>query len=188
MLCQPGNMSDANGSWLFRKRRVRQYARHGYAYSWLRAHYSQVAAALKSGEQSWPSVAEAMTRDGVRSRSGGKLTPNAAVKVWRRVSRDVETAAATNAAAVPKRKYPSRMSADWRPGVVPAPAPPPSLPPPPPPSPPRPSSASAPIAGRFMDPEGLPPEAQQMLAELEEQFRRADRYLGPRPTGKGNNG
>jgi hypothetical protein len=39
-----------------------------------------------------------------------------------------------------------------------------------------------------MDPEGLPPEAQQMLAELEEQFRRADRYLGPRPTGKGNNG
>ena len=84
------------------------------------------------------------------------------------------------------------MSVDWRPEVV-------SQPPaksaqdiiviPPPPSKPAASSPSAPIAGRFMDPEGLPPEARQMLVELEEQFRRADRYLGPPPTRrKDNNG
>ena len=189
MLREPSAMSDANRySRLFRKRRVLQYARHGYAYSWLRANYNQVTAVLTSGEQSWPSVAEAMARDGVRSRSGGKLTPNAAVKVWRRVSRDVEAAAAAAAAAVPKRKYRSQMLADWRPGLVPAPASPPSLPPPPPPSPPPPSSPSAPIAGRFMDPEGLPPSARQMLVELEEQFRRADRYLGPPPRRKDSNG
>ena len=112
-------MSDADSSKRFRKRRVRQFARRGYVYSWLRAYYSQVAAGLESGEQSWPSLVAAMARDGVTGRDGGKLTANAALKVWRRVCRDVEAEADAAAAAAPKRKYPSRISPDWRPQVVP---------------------------------------------------------------------
>ena len=76
-------MSDANSSRLFRKRRVHQYARRGYVYSWLRAYYRQVSAALEAGEQSWPSLVEAMARDGVTGRNGAQLTANAALNVWR---------------------------------------------------------------------------------------------------------
>jgi hypothetical protein len=116
--CEAGAMSDANGSRLFRKRRVHQYARRGYVYSWLRAYYSQVSAALETGEQSWPSLVEAMARDGVTGRNGAQLTANAALKVWRRVCRDVDAAAVGRVGAAPKRKYPSRISPNWRPQVV----------------------------------------------------------------------
>ena len=111
-------MSDTNGSRLFRKRRVHQYARRGRVYSWLRAYYSQVSAALESGEQSWPSLVEAMAREGVTGRNDAQLTANAALKVWRRVCRDVAAAAVERAGAAPKRKYPSRISPNWRPQVV----------------------------------------------------------------------
>jgi hypothetical protein len=116
-------MSDTNGSRLFRKRRVHQYARRGCVYSWLRAYYSQVSAALETGEQSWPSLVEAMARDGVTGRNGAQLTANAALKVWRRVCRDVDAAAVGRAGAAPKRKYPSRISPNWRPQVVEPPRP-----------------------------------------------------------------
>jgi len=122
-LCEAGAMSGANGSRLFRKRRVHQYARRGYAYSWLRAYYRQVSAALESGEQSWPSLVEEMARDGVAGRNGAQLTANAALKVWRRVCRDVDAAAIGRASAAPKRKYPSRISPKWRPQVVEPPRP-----------------------------------------------------------------
>ncbi len=122
-LCEAGAMSDANGSRLFRKRRVHQYARRGYVYCWLRAYYSQVTAALETGEQSWPSLVEAMARDGVTGRNGAQLTANAALKVWRRVWRDVDAAAVGRASAAPKRKYPSRISPNWRPQVVEPPRP-----------------------------------------------------------------
>jgi hypothetical protein len=173
----------------FRKKRLTQYVGRGEVYSWLRAYHTEVSEMLARGELSWAMLSVEIQRAGVRGRWGESPTPKAAARVWRRVSRDVEAAAA---AAVPKRKYPSRMSVDWRPEVV-------SQPPaksaqdiiviPPPPSKPAASSPSEPIAGRFMDPEGLPPAARQMLVELEEQFRRADRSLGPPPTRrKDNNG
>jgi hypothetical protein len=110
-------MSDAKRVNRFRKRRVRDYARRGQVYAWLRAYHDQVARALKSGEQSWLSLVEAMARDGVTGRDGGKLTANAALKVWRRVERDVEVEGARRAGE-PKRKYPSRISPDWRPPLV----------------------------------------------------------------------
>jgi hypothetical protein len=168
----------------FGKKRLTQYVGRGEVYSWLRAYHTEVSEMLARGELSWALLSVEIQRAGVRGRWGESPTPKAAARVWRRVSRDVGAAAA---AAAPKRKYPSRMSAPRRPGVVPAPAPPPSLPLPPPPSPPPRSSPSAPIAGRFMDPEGLPREAQEMLVKLEEQFRKMDRYLGPPPRRKDNN-
>jgi hypothetical protein len=111
-------MSDGHGINHFRKRRVRQYARRGQVYAWLRAYYSQVSAALKTGEQSWPGLVEVMARDGVTGRNSGTLTANAASKVWRRVERDIESEANRRAGERPRRKYPSRISPDWRPPLV----------------------------------------------------------------------
>jgi hypothetical protein len=111
-------MSDGDGIKRFRKRRVRQYARRGHVYAWLRAYYRQVSTALKTGEKSWPGLVEVMIRDGITGRNGGKLTANAALKVWRRVERDVEVEVVRRGEERPKRKYPSRISPGWRPPIV----------------------------------------------------------------------
>jgi hypothetical protein len=191
-------MSDANGSRLFRKRRVHQYARRGHVYSWLRAYYSQVSAALETGEQSWPSLVEAMARDGVTGRNGAQLTANAALKVWRRVRRDIDAAAVGRTGAAPERKYPSRISPNWRPQVVEPPRPVPSagLPPF---SPSVSESSSGEVNGApgsglidfpTVDPSGAPlPEGQvfyrgqsmlrrvaEQLARIERQAREMDRF------------
>ena len=152
---------------------MRQYARRGYVYSWLRAYYSQVAAGLESGEQSWPSLVEAMARDGVTGRDGGKLTANAALKVWRRVCRDVDADAVARAGAAPKPKYPSRISPNWRPQVVePLPGSPPSSP----------AAISAGTSGREVgagsgktEEEGLSPHAREQYARMDEQLAKLDR-------------
>lgn len=97
---------------------MRQYARRGNVYAWLRAYYSQVSATLKTGEQSWPGLVNVMARDGITGRNRGKLTANAALKVWQRVERDVEVEVVRRGEERPKRKYPSRISPDWRPPLV----------------------------------------------------------------------
>jgi hypothetical protein len=166
-------MSDADSSKRFRKRRVRQFARRGYVYSWLRAYYSQVATGLESGEQSWPSLVAAMARDGVTGRDGGKLTANAALKVWRRVCRDVDADAVARAGAAPKPKYPSRISPNWRPQVVePLPGSPLSSP----------AAISAGTSGREVgagsgktEEEGLSPHAREQYARMDEQLAKLDR-------------
>jgi len=73
---------------------------------------------LATQELSWAALAEAMSREGLKGRNGVELTGRAVAQVWRRVCRDVEVEADAAAAAAPKRKYPSRISADWRPQVV----------------------------------------------------------------------
>ena len=112
-------MSEISRAKLFRKRRVRSYRGRGDVYCWLRAHHSQVAVRLATQELSWSALAEALSREGLKGRNGVELTGRAVAQVWRRVCRDVEAEADAAAAAAPKRKYPSRVSPDWRPQVVP---------------------------------------------------------------------
>jgi hypothetical protein len=76
---------------------------------------------LANDELSWVMLVAEMVRAGVKGGRGESPTPKAAARVWRRVCRDVEQAA--HAPGPPKRKYPSRVSPDWRPQVVP-PSPP----------------------------------------------------------------
>jgi hypothetical protein len=111
-------MSDADASRiLFRKKRPKLYRGRGEVYSWLRAHHAEVAEMLARGELSWPMLAAEMVRLGVKGGRGEAPTPKAAARVWRRVCRDVEQAALSSGPL--KRKYPSRISPDWRPRVVP---------------------------------------------------------------------
>jgi hypothetical protein len=91
----------------------------------LRAHHAQVAARLATEELSWTTLAEALSREGLRGRNGVELTGRAVAQVWRRVCRDVEQVALS--AEPRERKYPSRISADWRPQVVEQTQPAPSI-------------------------------------------------------------
>jgi hypothetical protein len=113
-----GFMTDANATrLLFRKKRPKLFRGRGAVYSWLRAHQAEVAEMLAKGELSWAMLTAEMIRDGVKGARGEAPTPKAAARVWRRVCRDVDQAAL--AAGPLKRKYPSRISPDWRPQVVP---------------------------------------------------------------------
>ena len=78
----------------FRKKRLTQYVGRGEVYSWLRAYHTEVSEMLAKGELSWAMLSVEIQRAGVRGRWGELPTPKAAARVWRRVSRDVETAAA----------------------------------------------------------------------------------------------
>jgi len=118
-------MAESGRTRSFRKRRVKPYRGRGDVYCWLRAHHAQVAARLATEELSWATLAEALSREGLRGRNGVELTGRAVAQVWRRVSRDVEAEDAARTAAPPKRKFPSRISPDWRPRVV-SPAQPPA--------------------------------------------------------------
>ena len=111
-------MAESGRTRSFRKRRVKPYRGRGDVYCWLRAHHAQVAARLATEELSWATLAEALSREGLRGRNGVELTGRAVAQVWRRVSRDVEAEDAARTAAPPKRKFPSRISPDWRPRVV----------------------------------------------------------------------
>jgi hypothetical protein len=111
-------MSDGDATRiLFRKKRPKLYRGRGEVYSWLRVHQAEVAEMLARGELSWPMLAAEMVRVGVKGGRGEPPTSKAAARVWRRVCRDVEQAALANGPQ--KRKYPSRISPNWRPPVVP---------------------------------------------------------------------
>jgi len=101
---------------LFRKKRLKPFRGRGEVYSWLRAHYREIAARLASGEASWTTLCAEMVRHGLTGRRGESPTPKAAPKVWQRVCRDLEGVAA---AALPaRRKPPSKVSRDWRPQLA----------------------------------------------------------------------
>ena len=111
-------MTDANATrLLFRRKRQKLYRGRGQVYSWLRAHHAEVVEMLAKDELSWAMLAAEMVRVGVKGGRGEAPTPKAVARVWRRVCRDVEQAA--RSAGPLKRKYPSRISPDWRPRVVP---------------------------------------------------------------------
>ena len=79
-------------------------------------HHDQVLAILDAGgEGSWPELVAEMVFDGISGRRGAEPTPNAALKVWQRVRRDIEGA---DHAPRPRRKPPSKVPRDWRPQLA----------------------------------------------------------------------
>lgn len=114
-------MEDLERVRLFRKKRIRPYRGRGEVYSWLRAHHDRVAELVPTW--AWAELVQEMLRDGMRGRDGVTPTPKAVTKVWQRVQRDVEVNASAVQAKPTGGKYPSRISSDWRPEVVPQPPP-----------------------------------------------------------------
>ncbi len=102
---------------LFRKKTIRPYRGRGEVYSWLRAHHDRVAELVLTW--AWAALVQEMLRDGMRGRDGVTPTPKAVTKVWQRVQRDVAAEACAAKSKPAGGKYPSRMSPDWRPEIVP---------------------------------------------------------------------
>jgi hypothetical protein len=140
----------------------------------LRAHHAQVAARLATEELSWATLAEALSLEGLRGRNGVDLTGRAIAQVWRRVCRDVEAEADARAKAGPKKKFPSRISPNWRPQVVtPLVASPAS------PSPTAPSLGTSARDARASSGKGgeqaMSQHAQEQYARMDEQLAKLDR-------------
>ena len=111
---------------LTRKRRIREYNGRGAIYAWLRAHHGDVARLRDVEARPWLALVRDLVADGVHREDGNEPTVKNVARVWDRVCRDIKADAA---AAKPKRKFPSRISPDWRPQIlsgslVPRPGPP----------------------------------------------------------------
>ena len=75
---------------VIRRRKVKAFRARGDIYNWLRAHAAEVTRRLASGEMTWPTLCTEMARHGVVDRDQKEPTPNAAIRVWQRVTRDLE--------------------------------------------------------------------------------------------------
>ncbi len=109
---------------ILRRRRVTTFRGRGAIYNWLRAQRQAIAPLLEQGMATWPALCAEMARHGVADRDGKAPSPNAAVRVWQRVCRDLEESAAAEAAK-PRRVGaipPSRMPKDWKPAELRQPA------------------------------------------------------------------
>jgi hypothetical protein len=162
----------------FRKKRLQAYRGRGDIYAWLRTHCHTVAERLAADQTSWPYIAAEMVRHGVAGRAGEAPTPNAVLRVWQRVLRDMQTSGEKPGQKTTRPKPPSRFPKDWSPPVlreqqIPVPAylrPPgtalvPSAPPPPPALPQGQSGEDLPEPGSMED----------LLLSME----KADWYLNP---------
>ena len=109
---------------VIRRRKVKAFRARGDIYNWLRAHSAEVTRRLASGEMTWPTLCAEMARHGVVDRDQKEPTPNAAIRVWQRVTRDLEENGEAEAAKPrPARtNLPSRMPKDWRPQELTPPA------------------------------------------------------------------
>ena len=99
------------------RRKVKAFRVRGDIYNWLRAHAAEVTRRLASGEMTWPTLCTEMARHGVVDRDHKEPTPNAAIRVWQRVIRDLEENGGAEAAKPrpARNNLPSRMPKDWRP-------------------------------------------------------------------------
>ncbi len=119
-------MHSVTTSLSIRKRKLPAFRGRGAIYCWLRVHAGKIAPRLDSGEYTWPALCAEMVRHGVSGRDGEAPTPNAAMRVWHRVVKDMEAAGEVEP---PRRRlHPSRLPRDWRPPGVPGPTGPPATP------------------------------------------------------------
>jgi hypothetical protein len=157
--------------------RAQPYTRRSDLYRWLREHHKELAPRIAAEAASWTVVASEIAAIGVCNRKGQPPSGKSVRLCWLRVCRDVEKAAAEPKAV--RQKYPAQLSPAWRPEPIPQsgiarPGPQPVVPPPPIR---RPASVTAPQTGLApaLRDEDLPPEAQEMLRELDEDLAEQDR-------------
>jgi hypothetical protein len=104
---------------VLRKRKIAAFRGRGAVYSWLRAHAPYLRPRLDSGELTWSVICAEIVRHGVAGRAESVPTPNAVLRVWQRVSRDLE---AENKPRRVGATPPAHMSKDWRPSGFQSPA------------------------------------------------------------------
>src|SRR6266446_1375223 len=157
---------------------------------WLRANYKRLAHRLAQDQVSWGVLAQEIAAAGLKNRKGEPPSGDSVRRIWGTVCRDLAREAAAKAQHR-TRKYPSRISPNWRPQVVEPSRPMTSAGPPVPSSPSVNESALAGVPGRqssdvvefpTVDPSGAPLaeghifyRGQSMLRRVPEQLARIDR-------------
>jgi len=111
-------MSDGHETRLIRKKRARVYNGRGAIYGWLRVHHAEVKLRREVEQRPWSVLVAEMVADQVRRDDGREPTIKNVSRIWERVCRDV---AAESATPPQNRKYPSRISPEWRPTIAPPP-------------------------------------------------------------------
>jgi len=91
-------------------------------YRWLRANYKRLAPRVEQDEIPWGVLAREIAAAGLKNRKGAPPSADSVRRIWRTVCRDLAREAAAKAQRH-TRKYPSRISPNWRPQVVEPPRP-----------------------------------------------------------------
>jgi hypothetical protein len=86
-------------------------------YRWLRASYKRLAPRLAQDQVSWGVLAQEIAAAGLKNRKGAPPSADSVRRIWGTVCRDLAREAAVKAQRR-TRKYPSRISPNWRPQVV----------------------------------------------------------------------
>jgi hypothetical protein len=94
---------------------------------WMVEHHDEILAAAEGRQIQWGTFCAEVARPGLTDTKGKPPTTRNARQTWRQARRAVqkarERAMANPSAGRPVRKYPSRISPDWRPQVVEQPRP-----------------------------------------------------------------
>ena len=91
-------------------------------YRWLRANYKRLAPRLEQDQISWGVLAREIAAAGLKNKKGAPPSADSVRRICRTVCRDLAREAAAKAQRR-TRKYPSRISPNWRPEVVEPPRP-----------------------------------------------------------------
>jgi hypothetical protein len=86
-------------------------------YRWLRANFKRLAPRLEQDQISWGVLAREIADAGLKNRKGAPPSADSVRRIWGTVCRDLAREAAAKAQRR-TRKFPSRISPNWRPQVV----------------------------------------------------------------------
>ena len=102
-------------------REITHGANRSSLFWWMVENHDQLASAVGGRRLQWTRLCARFAKLGLTDANGHAPSEQAARKTWRRVRRAVAKArelAAANESARPQRRYPSRISRDWRPPVA----------------------------------------------------------------------
>jgi hypothetical protein len=121
---------------------------------WMLEHHDELLTAATSRRPRWVQLCVKFDTLGLKDGQGNTASPEAARRTWRNVREFAASSAATSLRK-PRPKYPSRISPDWRPQIVP------------PPPPIRAPLPTAPASTAVVTPAGQPVKADQSREGLE---------------------
>jgi hypothetical protein len=102
-------------------REITHGANRSSLFWWMVENHDQLASAVEGGRLQWTRLCALFAKLGLTDANGHAPSEQTARKTWQRVRRAVAKArelTAANQSARPQRRYPSRISPDWRPPVA----------------------------------------------------------------------
>jgi hypothetical protein len=102
-------------------REITHGANRSSLFWWMVENHDQLASAVGGRRLQWTRLCGRFAKLGLTDANGHTPSEQTARKTWQRVRRAVAKArelAAANQSARPQRRYPSRISPDWRPPVA----------------------------------------------------------------------